>query len=344
MIGLHEPLLDAVRHNCHIADAQHAADYTLCTYLMKMRELYRWEQGYPLDRELDNHQVGEWVRQREAQWESLETQAFRKLPLDDEAMDPFANEVINTALLPQGLIYSSGLGKHSAAHFYLADLLEKKDYNGFTVLISGREWARDLVSPPAMTRGNVIYLRRESLTRLLWERVQEWRWNRCESPMGRALSFYGLDDDLESGLAALVDDQLQAVLLHEVGEVRVGTGIESSWQSLLLSVSGHKAELQLRAIRDNLADALSTLPALIDDGRPQLIHFYFATLDPMRKYLSPMLYQAYRKWDHNGDLQPLKACIEQGQDHWQGLMDAILEPSQPGPAAKISALIEDNLL
>jgi hypothetical protein len=41
-------LVQAVQTNCHIADARHAADLTLCTYLLQMREFYRWEQGLPL--------------------------------------------------------------------------------------------------------------------------------------------------------------------------------------------------------------------------------------------------------------------------------------------------------
>jgi hypothetical protein len=32
-----------VQKNCHISDAQYAGDYTLCIFLLKMREFYRWE-------------------------------------------------------------------------------------------------------------------------------------------------------------------------------------------------------------------------------------------------------------------------------------------------------------
>lgn len=40
-------LAGAVQYNCHISDARHGADYSLCIYLMKMREYYRWEQRLP---------------------------------------------------------------------------------------------------------------------------------------------------------------------------------------------------------------------------------------------------------------------------------------------------------
>ena len=41
-----DALVAAVRTNCHVTDARHARDMTMCTYLLEMRELYRWERGY----------------------------------------------------------------------------------------------------------------------------------------------------------------------------------------------------------------------------------------------------------------------------------------------------------
>ncbi len=334
-------LLKAVRHNCHIADAAHAGDYTLCTYLMKMRELYRWEHGLPLDAELDSGEVGEWVRRREQWWESIEGEDFRPLPLNGSSVDPFELRSINDSLVRDGFVYSSGLGRNAAAHFFLAELLDRQEFDGMTVLVSGREWARDLVSPPAMTRDNTIFLRREALQRLLWERVQEWRWNRCDTPLGRALACYDLDDDLRGGLERLTDDQMEAVLRHEIGEVMVGRDIETAWQGLLMAAAGRKAELQLRAVRDNLADAVSTLPWLLEQGRPELLHFHFGTLGPMRRHLSPTLVAAYRQWDADGDAEALARAAKQARNHWRRLMDELLAMAPAADDADgISALIE----
>ena len=340
MRNLHEPLLEAVKHNCHVADAQHAADYTLCTYLMKMRELYRWEHGYPLESELDSQAVGEWVKQREAYWESLGEQEFRALPVDLDTLDPFDHNAVNDRLLPDGLVYSSGLGRQAAAHFFLGELLEQRNYEGFTVLISGRELARDLVSPPAMTRDKVIFLRREALARLLWERVQEWRWNRCDSPLGRALVYYKLDEDLEGGLEILVDDQMALTLQHEIGEIKVGEGIQSSWSSLLMAVAGSRAELQLRAVRDNLADATSTLPFLLRQKRPELIHLYFALFGPMRRDLSPALYQAYQQWCELSDWELIARESEKAHEHWHRVMRQAMEIKDEKRATAVTGLIE----
>ena len=45
----HTALIETVQHNCHLSDAHHARDYSLCIYLLKMREFYRWEETLPFD-------------------------------------------------------------------------------------------------------------------------------------------------------------------------------------------------------------------------------------------------------------------------------------------------------
>ncbi|HSD60749.1 MAG TPA: hypothetical protein VLC55_07840, partial [Burkholderiales bacterium] len=54
-------LVNAVQRNCDIADARHARDMTLCTYLLEMRELYRWEQDMPLTALPPKDALGRWL-------------------------------------------------------------------------------------------------------------------------------------------------------------------------------------------------------------------------------------------------------------------------------------------
>ena len=72
-----QPLVEAVQTNCHIADARHAADLTLCTFLLQMREFYRWEKGLPLGAALVARGGGAWLARREALWADLEDQRLR---------------------------------------------------------------------------------------------------------------------------------------------------------------------------------------------------------------------------------------------------------------------------
>ena len=66
-----QALVDAVQINCHIADASHAADLSLCIYLLQMREYYRWTHRLPWTAPLDRGAVGGWLSEREARWAHL---------------------------------------------------------------------------------------------------------------------------------------------------------------------------------------------------------------------------------------------------------------------------------
>src|SRR5450759_5809520 len=83
-------LVAAVQTNCNIADARHARDLTLCTYLLEMREFYRWECGKSFSEKLARAEVGNWIARREALWETLEDADFVPLPLKERDFEPFA--------------------------------------------------------------------------------------------------------------------------------------------------------------------------------------------------------------------------------------------------------------
>ena len=72
MSALPPSFLDAVQHNCDVSDSQHADHYSLCVYLMHMREYFRWERQLGPDAVLGADAVGEWVHKRESYWDTLE--------------------------------------------------------------------------------------------------------------------------------------------------------------------------------------------------------------------------------------------------------------------------------
>jgi hypothetical protein len=163
---------EAVQRNCHISDARHARSLSLCTYLLKMREFYRWEMRYPFSRSLPARELGAWVDERERLWDELEEQPFGCVPAGGQCRDPFDAESINGCLVAGGLVYSAGYGRAVRPHFYVARLLRHEALDGFDVYVSGEEYARDIAAPVAMTQGRSVFVRRESVRRLLWERVE----------------------------------------------------------------------------------------------------------------------------------------------------------------------------
>jgi hypothetical protein len=297
----------------------------MCTYLLKMREYYRWEMGYPFSASLPKDELGAWLEQREQAWETLESAAFTTLPLNGREFDPFDSDAINRELQSQGMIYHAGLGSHATPHFFLGDLLRAEQRSGFDILVADREYARDLSAPPAMMLNGRIFVRRESLRRLLWERIEEWQWRRQESAMTHALALHDFDRDPDAALERMTDSEIEAVILHELGECLAGEQLGESWNDLLLAVSGSRAELMVRAVRDHLADCISTLPTLLADGNAASLHFYFANLKGMRRELFPRLLDAYRHWLDSGSLDRMKGEVRTGAESWRERADRLLE-------------------
>jgi len=202
-----------VQKNCHISDAQFAGNYTLCIYLLKMREFCRWETQQAFTAALDKDEMGSWLKQRESLWSKFEGQTFVPLEINGQKFDPFESDAINQQLQEHDLVYSGGFGRGNQPHFFLAERLQKIEHGDYSVLIAGREFARDLAAPPAMSQGHTIYIRRESLRRMLWEKIEEWRWNRPHNAMERTLAEYDFSpQNSEAALEQLTDVELESAL------------------------------------------------------------------------------------------------------------------------------------
>ena len=342
-----QPTLKAVRANCDIADARHASDYTLCVYLLKMREYFRWENNLPFNQKLPHGELTEWLSCRESRWESLQHRDFEKIPVTDTLHDPFDAEAINQSLNPLGYVYSSGYGRNMKPMFYLGALESHETYKGYTLIVSGREYARDLASQPAMSLGTTIFVRRESLRRMLWEKVEEWRWNKPVNAMQNALGCYDFDNDAEQSLDAMTNNELRSAKLHEIGEVQAGELLGDEWQAMLAGMPHSKTEIMVRAVRDHLADALSTLPELLSEMNVSSLHFYIANMANMRKQLYPSLITAYDTWTSSGDSRAFQHCTSGAVAHWQTLCEKILliyRKKNTGYQQELISLIESSPL
>ena len=330
MTRIDSELVSNVQYNCDVSDARFAGHYTLCIYLLKMREYYRWRHGLPLRESLAMPRVSDWVHRTEDRWESLETRTFEPVALGGERFDVFDDDGINRQLAGSGVVYSSGIGRFGKPVMFLAECLDSRSSDGLTVVVAGREYARELAAPPAMIRGRRIYLRRQSIERMLFEAVEEWRWHRREGPMQKVHEHYGFDRDPDAALAALVDDQVDQLLLHERGEFEAGCRLEGDWDAMLADVASTRAESVARAVRDCLADCLVVLPRLVDTGRSELVHFHVAMLTPVARELFPALPQAYRRWVDGASLGSLSSLADEAARHFLRVGNRMLARHQAG--------------
>lgn len=326
-------LVAAVQTNCHIADARHAADMSLCTYLLQMREFYRWEQALPLGETLPREQVGAWLDDREALWQSLEARAFVPLPVGPVGLaaespppfDPFDVEALNARLLPLGLVYGAGLAGPRRPGFFLARLhaLDQRD-DGITLQVCGPELARGLFAPPAALCGDTVVLRRECLARWLWEKFEGFEVRRPDVPFRSVVRAYALDRDFGAALPRMLDELSRTLVLHELGEHRVGRRLEPDWAAMRMSLHSVRTDWQVRAVRDHLADLEVTLPELLDDGAATPIHFWFSGFDGLREQLFPSLRVAYRAWCDGDGGNALAGAVRCGAEHFRQLAEQVL--------------------
>jgi hypothetical protein len=316
---------DTVQHNCHISDARFAGNFTMCVYLLKMREYFRWEKGYAYGKTLSQSELGDWLTAREELWGTLEDRSFSAIEIDGRRHDPFDANAVNEALGKHGLLYSAGYGNKAKSHFFLARLEKTIEQQGYRIYISAEEYARDLSAPPAMSLGKEIFIRRESLRRMLWEKLEEWRWNKPDNAMGRAIRFYEFDNDLDAALDQMTEAEIESLVLHEIGEVRAGEALGDSWHEMIEAFPHSRLELMARAVRDHLADALSTLPSLIERAHPPALHFYFANLSGMRKQIYPALLDAYHQWVEYNDVRQLEHLVDTGRQHWLQVAQQLIQ-------------------
>jgi hypothetical protein len=317
-------LVQTVQNNCHISDARHAGDFTLCIFLLKMREFYRWEYEIPLTHELPMHAVGEWLQERERMWDTLESRTFEPLALERGSFDPFDADRINRELIPQGYIYSGGYGRFHKPHFFLGRLLRREQRQGHTIYVAACEYARDLEAPPAMLQDQTIFIRQESVRRFLWEKIEERRWNKNNLALDRALAGYGFAADAEAALERMTANEIEVMILHELGEARAGEMLGEPWHALLSSLP-RKTEIMARAVRDLLADCLSTLPALLEHRQHAALHFYFANFSGMRRHLFPEAWAAYRRWAEDNNDTPLQQVVRAGAVRWLAAARTMLD-------------------
>lgn len=308
-------LVGAVQTNCDIADARHARDVSLCTYLLGMREFYRWEHELPYGVAPPREDVGRWIAEREARWEMIADDDFVTLPVAGREFDPFAAPEVNAALAGSGLVYGAGLGRFRKPHFFLGRLARDERRGEARLLVCGCEYARDVSAIPAASQGATLIVRREALRQWLWEKAEGWNVKQQDGALKSALLAYGFDADPPAAIERMTEGEIETLVLHEEGELAAGHLLGGAWSRMLDGFAGKRAELLARAVRDNLADCLVTLPGLLQRDNDDSLHFWFSTFDGLRRELFPRLVAAYVQ----GDARALADAAAAGRGHFAEL-------------------------
>jgi hypothetical protein len=328
------PLIEVVQRNCDLADARHAREKSMCTYLLDMREHFRWAAQLPLGAAPDRARLSEWIARREQRWESLpaDDASFAPLPLG-AGIDPFDDEAANRHLTGSGCVYGAGIGLFGAPLFFLAEQVSDQTRDGARVIVTEREYARGMAAPPAVSRGQTVILRRDALRRWLWTRFEAGR-GRGDNAFAAALRFYA-DADAAASIERMARGEGETLILHELGELRAGALLGADWERMI-AAGTRRTEIALRAVRDLLADCLVTLPQLLArDARASLL-FWYASFDGLRRQLAPELAEPFGAAPERIDCAALAAAARTGAARWLEQARALCAAWQRGGSAELA--------
>jgi hypothetical protein len=301
-----------VKNNCNISDAKFWGYYSPCGLLLRMRDLYRIENNMrpwdPVEHEL----IMQWIDDRELLWHEIEDLDFQDITMNGQTHTPFDIENINAVLSRCGYMYSAGYGNRLKPVFMLAELSGTRSLDDFSVLVSGREVARDLSIAPAMTRGKTIFARQETMGLFFWDKFEEIKAMKGRSALHRAFREYGItkdtehnvpSEDLKHRFTEMINEEISTYIHHERGEASLRKEFGTWWKNLLLKIPHSRAEFFVRSLKDVLADTCPSgmLAHIMKNKKTGSLCFYISLLGGFRKMVFPGIAPAYEEFAKTGN-------------------------------------------
>jgi len=312
-----ETIKDQVLHNCDITDSQHAGLYSICGLAMRLRDLYKWEQGLEPWIEKDSTEILDWIEAKELTWDALTDKKFNEIEILGNKYDPFDVEEINTVLEPHGFLYGGGLARGLKPTFFLATIEDKKVINGYPVYILGRELARDLLTLPALAQGNCILIRQEAAKLFFWDQIFYIK-KSGRKALNFALEHYGLKDqnpqELHANLERIVAAETDMYIYHELGELQDTVFDRDIWRQVIAAFPHTVIEFLARTVKDLLADTNEhgTLRHIIRKRKTASLAFYVAFLEGLLKEMFPEIIEAFQDFKHTRNWDVIDRAVADG--------------------------------
>ncbi len=317
---MEESLKKDIKFNCDLSDALYWGYFSICGLLLRYRDLYRSEKGLKAWTNISRTDIAAWIEAKEARWPELEDEQLRNLTIDGRSYGPFEVEAVNTALAPRGLVYGAGYGMYMKPSFFLAELRSTRHGDGLTIITSGNELVRDLLTSPAMLQGNCVFLRIEPLMMLLHFKFGELH-TKDDPLLAEAFSHYGfgrqiVDATFEQKLLALAEGYAEIVISHEVGEHREGA---PQWKDALTAAGDRKNEHYLRAVKDLVADTSDAGPLrrIIEARDRGSLGLWTALMDGFPRALFPEIREAVREFRRHEDWDLIEKTRKAGYERFR---------------------------
>jgi len=330
-----EPIINQVTQNCCISDSRHAGLFSVCGLALRLRDLYKWENGLDPWVEGDSSEVLEWIGDKEEKWDKLEEKDFHEITILGIKYDPFDAKEINRVLEPHGLFYGAGYVQSLKPTFFLAFLEDKKQIEGYTVYILGRELSRDLLTLPALSQDDRILIRKESARIILWNQMFFVK-KSGRHALRFALENYGIEEQdpktLQRNLERILEAEMETYIYHELGEIRDTVFDRDMWREIIATFTHTPIELLSRTVKDLLADtnAYGTLRYITRERKTASISFYVAFIDGLRKELFPELVEAFGEFSETRNWQIIERAVSIGYNRAKHYAETIGNIYQAG--------------
>ena len=334
-----EDIVNQVLKNCDISDSQHAGLFSICGLALRLRDLYKWEKGLDPWVEKDSSEILEWIEDKEQKWDKLAEKHLEGITIFGNTYDPFDSKGINSALEPYGVIYGGGYAYSLKPTFFLADIENKKEIDGYTVYILGRELARDLLTLPALSQDNCILIRQEPAKLFFWDQILYLK-KSGRFALRFALSNYGLNEnntkEVKHSLEKIVAAELGRYIYHELGEIQDTIFDRNTWREIIATFPHTPIELLVRSVKDLLADTndYGTLRFIIRERKSSSLAFYVAFLDGLIKELFPEIRNAFKEFLDTRDWTVIEEAVEVGYHTAKGYAETISSIYQSGKQKK----------
>ncbi len=314
-----DDIVAQVKVNCDISNARNWGVYSICGLLIRLRDLYRWENGLDPWEEIGTPDLMNWIDEKEKRWAELKDMKFSNIKIDGREYQPFDVRQINERLKPLGLVYGAGYVGGLKPSFFLARIERSYRIYDCKICITGKELARDLVTAPALLQGDEIFAREEQVRHFIWGKIDDCRMSGSKT-LRSAFEDYGLNVDedisdtgrMSEKVNMIVKEELDNIIYHEIGERNDKTFPERDWHRLVTRFAGTPIEIFTRSVKDILADTdeRGMIKHIIEkNGR---LGLYISNLTGFRKAIFPEIVDSYWDFKETGDLNLIEKARKTG--------------------------------
>jgi len=324
-----------VLHNCDISDANHAGMFSICGLALRLRDLYKWENGLPPWEERDSSDVLEWIEVKENKWDTYANKDFVGISINGKNCDPYDTIGINTVLEPHHIFYGAGYARSLKPTFFLAVIAEKTNIGGNIVYTLDRELARDLLTIPALTQDDCVLLRQESAKLFIWDKIFYIK-KSGRPALSFALKSCGIKkqhpEALKRKLTAILASQKETYIYHEIGELHDTVFDRDIWREVIAAFPYSPVEYLTRAVKDLLADTnkFGTLRYIIKKRKTASLAFYVAFIDGLAKEFFSELPASFQEFTQTSDWGVIDQAVSSGYNTATKYAELITELYQDG--------------